>query len=156
MKNTFFIVYVSHHVHYMEKIFHRQLKKQIVQNYRRDFPEQRSEDRFKILSFIFELLAWQDSTKSSKKHKGGPLWSKIWQKNFFLKNDPITPNFMRGIDCAHSQTLKTLPWPWFRETLAKNAIFDFFPESGSGKRFQGLGMRAIDSPHKIRGNRVIF
>uniref|UniRef100_A0A914CNM6 Uncharacterized protein n=1 Tax=Acrobeloides nanus TaxID=290746 RepID=A0A914CNM6_9BILA len=30
----------AHHVHYMEKIFHRQIKKQIVQNYRRDFPEQ--------------------------------------------------------------------------------------------------------------------
>jgi hypothetical protein len=47
----------AHHVHYMEKNFHRQLEKKIVQNYRRDFPEQRSEDRFKILSFIFELLA---------------------------------------------------------------------------------------------------
>ena len=24
---------------------------------------------------------------------------------------------MRGIDCAHSQTLKTLPWSWFREGI---------------------------------------
>ena len=67
----------------MEKNFHRQLKKQIVQNYRRDFPEQRNEDRFKILSFIFELLAWQDSTKSSKKHKGDPYGRKFDRKIFF-------------------------------------------------------------------------
>ena len=26
-------------------------------------------------------------------------------------------NFMRGIDCAHSRTVKTLPWPWFREGI---------------------------------------
>jgi hypothetical protein len=32
----------------------------------------------------------------------------------------------------------------------------FFPESGSGKHFQGSGMRAIDSPHKITPRGVIF
>src|SRR5690349_3325030 len=32
----------------------------------------------------------------------------------------------------------------------------YFPESGSGKRFQASGMHAIDSSHKIRPNRVIF
>ena len=36
------------------------------------------------------------------------------QKNF-SKNDLTTPNFMRGIDCAHSRIVKMLPWPWFRE-----------------------------------------
>jgi hypothetical protein len=32
----------------------------------------------------------------------------------------------------------------------------FFPESGSGKHFQGSGMHAIDSPHKITPRGVIF
>ena len=43
------------------------------------------------------------------------------------------------------------------------SVFDFrfnthtyFPESGSGKRFQASGMRTIDSSHKISPHRVIF
>ena len=44
-----------------------------------------------------------------KNIRGDPYGRKIFRKFFFLKNDPITPNFMRGIDCAHSRTLKTLP-----------------------------------------------
>src|SRR3569833_814013 len=31
----------------------------------------------------------------------------------------------------------------------------YFPESGSRKRFQGSGMRAIDSPHKITPRRSL-
>jgi hypothetical protein len=58
-------------------------------------------------------------------------WSKI--KTFFLKNVPHRgggDNFMRGIDCANSRTLKMLSWPWFREKLcvleAKMVIFRSF------------------------------
>ena len=87
-------------------------------------------------------------------------------KIYFSKNDLYRGNFMRGIDCAHSRTLKTLPWPWFRGKMAfeeksvffrisqqirKKIIFasktQFFLESGSGKRFHASGMRAIDSSH---------
>jgi hypothetical protein len=40
------------------------------------------------------------------------------QKNFFhdfFRNDPYRGNIMREIDCAHSRSVKMLPWPWFRE-----------------------------------------
>jgi hypothetical protein len=44
--------------------------------------------------------------------------------------------------------------------MRKMAIFasktQFFTESGSGKHFQGSGMRAIDSPHKITPYGIIF
>src|SRR6202012_342360 len=33
---------------------------------------------------------------------------------------------------------------------------DSFPESGSRKRFQGLGMRTIDSPHEITPRNMIL
>ena len=33
----------------------------------------------------------------------------LWENRRFLGFS------RRGIDCAHSRTLKTLPWPWFRE-----------------------------------------
>ena len=32
----------------------------------------------------------------------------------------------------------------------------YFPESGSGKRFQAPGMRAIDSPHEITAKNMIL
>ena len=32
----------------------------------------------------------------------------------------------------------------------------YFPESGSGKRFQAPGMRAIDSPHEITPKNMIL
>jgi len=65
-------------------------------------------------------------------------------------------------ECA--QSILRLEKPKNRQFSHKNLkMFDFrfntpttFPESGSGKRFQGSGMRAIDSSHKIRGSRVIF
>ena len=69
----------------------------------------------------------------------GPFIGSYRQKNFFLK------------------MIKTTSRHQIWQLLVENRIFsNFFPESGSGKRFQDLGMRAIDSPHKIRGNRVIF
>ena len=48
-------------------------------------------------------------------------------RNFFFKNDPIKNNFMRGIDCAHSRSLKTLPW--FRKSVywSKNMKILNFP-----------------------------
>ena len=42
----------------------------------------------------------------------------FFEKNFFhdfFRNDPYRGNFMREIDCAHSRSVKMLPWPWFRE-----------------------------------------
>jgi hypothetical protein len=53
---------------------------------------------------------------------------------------------MRGIDCAHSQTLKTLPWPWFREGIdvlkRKSNIFGFLWEN---RQFLGFSRREIDA-----------
>ena len=48
----------------------------------------------KIEFFRFSIFSWQYS-----QGKGRLLG--VIVKNFFSKNDPITPNFMRGIDCAH-------------------------------------------------------
>ena len=33
----------------------------------------------------------------------------FFRPEIFFKNDPIRANFMRGIDCTHSRSLKTLP-----------------------------------------------
>jgi hypothetical protein len=33
---------------------------------------------------------------------------------FFSKNDAYRGKLMREIDCAHSRSVKTLSWPWFR------------------------------------------
>ena len=41
----------------------------------------------------------------------------FFMKNFFSKMIIFRGNFMREIDCAHSQNVKTLPWPWFRERI---------------------------------------
>ena len=55
---------------------------------------------------------------------------------------------MRGIDCAHSRTLKTLPWSWFREGIGvlkrKSNIFGFLCEN---HRFLGFSRRRIDCAH---------
>ena len=51
---------------------------------------------------------------------------------------------MRRIDCAHSRTLKTLHWPWFREGIGalkrKSNIFGFLWEN---HRFLGFSRRGI-------------
>jgi hypothetical protein len=55
---------------------------------------------------------------------------------------------MRGIDCAHSRTLKMLPWPWFREGIGvlkrKSNIFGFLWEN---RRFLGFSRWEIDCAH---------
>ena len=55
---------------------------------------------------------------------------------------------MRGIDCAHSQTLKMLSWLWFREGISvlkrKSNIFGFLWEN---RRFLGFSRRRIDCAH---------
>ena len=57
-------------------------------------------------------------------------------------------NSMRGIDCAHFRTLKTLPWPWFREGISvlkrKSNIFGFLWEN---RQFLGFSRRRIDCAH---------
>ena len=40
----------------------------------------------------------------------------LWENRRFLGFS------RRGIDCAHSRTMKTLPWPWFRKK-SKNRTF---------------------------------
>ena len=65
------------------------------------------------------------------------------------------------------KSIARIPKPWKNipdPNSGENCVFEakmvifkkpkFF--SASGKHFQDSGMRAIDSPHKIRGNRVIF
>ena len=51
---------------------------------------------------------------------------------------------MRKIDCAHSRSVKTLPWPWFREGIGvlkrKSNIFGFLWEN---RRFLGFSRRGI-------------
>ena len=71
-------------------------------------------------------------------------------RNFF-KNGPIRGNSIRRIDCAHSWSLKMLPWPWFREKMRKMIIFvsKTLVFSESRKHLQASGMRAFDSPHRI-------
>ena len=36
---------------------------------------------------------------------------------FFCQNSLYRGKIMRKIDCAHSQNVKMLPWPWFRENI---------------------------------------
>jgi hypothetical protein len=57
---------------------------------------------------------------------------------------------------SNSRNLKMLPWSWFSESgcvLKRSSIFaiihQFLFDSGSGKHFQALKMRTIDSPHKF-------
>jgi hypothetical protein len=70
-----------------------------------------------------------------------------FKKNFFLKW-PYRGNFIRGFDCAHSRTLKMLPWPWFREWIGvlkrKSNISGFLWEN---RRFLGFSRRGIDCAH---------
>ena len=45
------------------------------------------------------------------------------------KDDLYRGNLMRRTDCAHSRSVKTLPWPWFRvEIEAKMKKFGFWPD----------------------------
>ena len=50
----------------------------------------------------------------------------LWENRRFLGFS------RRGIDCAHSRTVKTLLWPWFREEIGvlkrKSKIFGFLWE----------------------------
>ena len=43
------------------------------------------------------------------------IFPKIFFENFFCQNSLYRPKIMRKIDCAHSRSVKMLPWPWFRE-----------------------------------------
>ena len=55
---------------------------------------------------------------------------------------------MREIDSAHSRSMKTLPWPWFREGIGvlkrKSNIFGFLWEN---RRFLGFSRRGIGCAH---------
>jgi hypothetical protein len=92
----------------------------------------------------------------------------FWPKNYFSKNDPIRSNSMRKVDRAYSRRLKMLPWSWFRISIMnwKSKFIIFYvilifasihwPKSRSRKHFQASEMLAIDFPHRITSNRVIF
>jgi hypothetical protein len=64
------------------------------------------------------------------------------------RNDTYRGNFIRGINCAHSRTLKMLPWSWFREGLCltnqKWTKFRIFAEKPT---FQGFSWQGIDCAH---------
>ena len=90
-------------------------------------------------------------------------------KMFYFRFNATIPSLNQGQgsvftvrECA--QSISRLEKPKNRRFSHKNPkIFDFrfntpitFPESGSRKHFRAMGMRGIDSPHKIRGSRVIF
>ena len=66
----------------------------------------------------------------------------LWENRRFLGFS------RRGIDCTHSRTLKTLPWPWFRKGIGvlkrKSNIFGFLWEN---RRFLGFSRRGIDCAH---------
>ena len=57
-------------------------------------------------------------------------------------------NFLWGNNWAHFRTLKTLPWPWFREGISvlkrKSNIFGFLWEN---RRFLGFSRQGIDCAH---------
>ena len=77
--------------------------------------------------FIRRLLTFYDHIPYlSQKNGIFVIFSWILDPKFFSKNDPS--NLMRGIDCAHSRSVKTLPWSWFRVVCwsenEKNSDFD--------------------------------
>ena len=67
---------------------------------------------------------------------------------YFCKKYIFRSNFTREIDSAHSRSMKTLPWPWFREWAGvlkrKSNIFGFLWEN---RRFLGFSRRGIDCAH---------
>ena len=80
---------------------------------------------------------------------------------------PLSLNQGQGSIFALRECVQSIPRlekPKNRRFSHKNPkMFDFrfntpttFPESRSRKHFHASRMRAIDSPHKIRGNKVIF
>ena len=52
--------------------------------------------------------------RGSKNEKNA---SKLGVVSFNPNKIIFRDNFIREIYCAHSRTLKTLPWPWFREGI---------------------------------------
>ena len=97
------------------------------------------------------MLYHMESTphKLTRSFKGGGCkLGPFPQKNFFSKMIIFRGNFMRGIDCAHSQKLKTLPWSWFRGKIGflkrKSNIFGFLWEN---RRFLCFSRRGIDCTH---------
>jgi len=65
--------------------------------------------------------------------KGGATWGSFSEKHFFSIFDLSRGKIMRKIDCAHSRSVKTLSWPWFREGIGvlkrKSNIFGFLWEN---------------------------
>ena len=68
-------------------------------------------------NFMRGIRKWQ--WKILKKFFGGQKIEKNASKLGVVSFNPnkiiFRGNFIRGIDCAYSQSVKTLLWPWFRE-----------------------------------------
>ena len=66
----------------------------------------------------------------------------LWENRQFLGFS------RRGIDCAHSRSMKTLSWPWFREEIVvlkrKSNVFGFLWEN---RRFLGFSRWGTDCAH---------
>ena len=125
--------------------------------------------RFLCTVLVVSLIFWLNikgvpKVVSVRSEKKSEAWNSFliliqgnrclyWSENrkilkFLSQNHISGGNFMRRIDCAHSQTLKTLPWPWFREGIGvlkrKSNIFGFLWEN---RRFLGFSRRGIDCAH---------
>ena len=81
--------------------------------------------------------------------KGGGVTIMAYSlKKIFCQNSLYRGKIMRKIDCAHSRSVKMLPWPWFREIdvywSENRKILKFLPQNHiSGGNF----MRGIDCAH---------
>jgi hypothetical protein len=60
-------------------------------------------------------LKWIFLTDPESGNRSVCIEAKIEHFKFLPENDLSGGKFMRGIDCAHSRSLKTLSWSWFRE-----------------------------------------
>ena len=58
---------------------------------------------------------------------------------------------MRGIDCAPSQTLETLPWPWFREGIGVLKRKSIYLRNGSY-----INVVKVDFYYKQMCSRVLY
>ena len=82
----------------------------------------------KFLIKTFPHSSASHFTVSVYMHFKGGINYGLFHEKFFHKII-FRGNSMREIDCAHSQIVKTLPWPWFREEIGilkwKSNIFEF-------------------------------
>ena len=76
---------------------------------------------------------------SQPQFKGGVLCSRISKKIYFHKKDPITFNFLRGIDCAHSRIVKMtlIQGRWWVYWSENQTFSDFYEKTVDSLVFLG-------------------